>query len=171
MSGRTQDICCTPGCKNLQVVVDYNYNNSGLPGYRKWCQHCHDTRTAAKHGLKNVKEVVAKNAGFSSVLEYTQSMHPSLKHRKDYCENIDGRLGFKCTTTIVSLPGGWNGMLDVDHIDGDPSNDTPENYQTLCKCCHTYKGKINGDHATPGRKALGVSGKRSVVSSVNKMFA
>ena len=22
-------------------------------------------------------------------------------YRKDYCENIDGRLGFKCTTTII----------------------------------------------------------------------
>ena len=23
------------------------------------------------------------------------------KNKKDYCENIDSRLGFKCTTTII----------------------------------------------------------------------
>ena len=48
----------------------------------------------------------------------------------------------------------WHGMLDVDHIDGDPSNDSAENCQTFCKCCHAYKTHINGDTVTPGRKTL-----------------
>jgi hypothetical protein len=38
--------------------------------------------------------------------------------RKNYCENKDGRLGFKCTSTIIDPA--W--QLDADHIDGTPNN-------------------------------------------------
>ena len=61
-------------------------------------------------------------------------------HRKTYCENKDKRLGFKCTTNVI-----WQGMLDVDHIDGNHNNNHPDNLQTLCKCCHAYKTIINED--------------------------
>ena len=94
-------------------------------------------------------QVVAKNAGFSSVSEYANQFHPYRKHRKNYCENIDSRLGFKCTTTVV-----WDGMLDVDHKNGRPDDNRPQNLQTLCKCCHAYKTNVKKDYATPGRKML-----------------
>jgi len=73
-------------------------------------------------------------------------------HRKTYCENIDGRIGFKCTTTIVDPE--W--QLDADHISGDPSDCSVENIQTLCKCCHAIKTRDGRDYMTPGRKTLGV---------------
>ena len=143
MSGYSQDQCCHPGCTKLQVESSSNYNYTGLPGYRKWCNRHYEERRAANAGT-------SRNG-------YIRKIHPSRQHQKTYCENTDGRLGFKCTTTIVTLPGDWNGMLDVDHKDGNPSNNNPENLQTLCKCCHAYKGKVNGDQYTPGRKALGIS--------------
>ena len=74
-------------------------------------------------------------------------------HRKTYCENIDGRLGFKCTTTIVDSE--W--QLDCDHKDGDPSNNSEDNLQTLCKCCHAIKTRDSKDYATPGRITLKVA--------------
>jgi len=73
-------------------------------------------------------------------------------HRKDYCENIDGRLGFKCTTNIVDPE--W--QLDADHIDGNPTHNDAENIQTLCKCCHAIKTRDEKDYLTDGRKTLGV---------------
>jgi hypothetical protein len=79
------------------------------------------------------------------------SWHPYLRHRKDYCENVSGFLGFKCTTNIY-----WNGMLDVDHKNGNPSDNRKRNLQTLCKCCHAYKTNKNKDGQTPGRLALGI---------------
>lgn len=73
------------------------------------------------------------------------------KHKKNYCENIDGRLGFECIATIMG-----NHMLDVDHIDGNPSNNDIDNLQTLCKNCHAHKSLINEDSLSPGRKKLGL---------------
>jgi len=59
-------------------------------------------------------------------------------HRKMYCENIDGRLGFKCTAKIVH-----RAQLQVDHILENRARhkdcDHPDNLQTLCANCHTMK--------------------------------
>ena len=80
-----------------------------------------------------------------------KSWHPYLQYRKDYCENVSGFLGFKCTTNLA-----WNGMLDVDHKNGNPGDNRKRNLQTLCKCCHAYKTHMNKDAQTPGRTALGI---------------
>ncbi len=72
------------------------------------------------------------------------------KHAHQYCENIDGRLGYVCDTTIRDLC-----QLELDHKDGNPHNHSVFNFQSLCCNCHAYKGKKNGDHLTPGRKKNG----------------
>jgi len=61
-------------------------------------------------------------------------------HRKHYCENRDGHLGFVCRANIVDQC-----MLSVDHIDGRPWNNDPKNYKTLCLNCHCYKTKYFRD--------------------------
>jgi hypothetical protein len=76
------------------------------------------------------------------------------KYVKEYCENVDGRLGFVCTTSIIK--GDPFGTLECDHIDGDPSNNEEYNIQTLCSCCHKVKTGISGDAQSPGRKSLGI---------------
>lgn len=149
----TQATCFTPGCNNLQVATNHNYRGTGRTHYRKWCRQCHDTRTGAKHGLKNVAQVVAMNAGFDSVADYVNSTHPYRKHRKNYCENIDGRLNFKCTYPKKPFKE-FSALLQVDHIDGNPDNNHPDNLQTLCPNCHTVKTHMFGDCKTPGRKSI-----------------
>lgn len=112
-------------------------------------------QTAIKAGFANVNEYnenLAKMKGFDSYTAYKNSMHPYLKFRKTYCENVDSRLGFSCTSTIH-----WDGMLDVDHINGIPNDNRPDNLQTLCKNCHAYKSNVFEDYKTPGRKALGMA--------------
>lgn len=37
-------------------------------------------------------------------------------------------------------------QLDVDHIDGNRSNNTPTNFQTLCANCHRLKTKQQKDY-------------------------
>ena len=70
-------------------------------------------------------------------------------HKKDYCENRDGRLGHKCTATIMGYL-----QLDLDHIDGNHYNNVPENIQTLCKNCHSWKSHVNEDHLNFMRKEM-----------------
>lgn len=45
--------------------------------------------------------------------------------------------GNKCA--ICSITAEQGGPLEVDHIDGDRSNNALNNLQTLCKPCHIYK--------------------------------
>ena len=161
--------CTHPGCKQPRAIP--NTNKDGSPNYRKVCQSHHLSNIAKKHGVKTAQHLTAKRkgltiaqyskkilvaaakkAGYSNITDYVNSRHPYLKYRKDYCENIDKRLGFKCTTNLV-----WKGMLDVDHKNGDPTDNRPRNLQTLCKCCHAYKTHKNKDARTPGRKALKMS--------------
>ena len=54
------------------------------------------------------------------------------KHKKDHCE----RCGFVAEDPV---------QLDVDHKDGDRSNDDPNNLQTLCANCHRLKTKRSKD--------------------------
>lgn len=177
-------ICTTEGCDRPRVVMAWlpaGKKTATHARYRPICRICHETRTASKHGCKTITEVVAKNAGFDSVqeymlhlankagfrslTEYRNSKHPYLKYRKNYCENIDGRLGFKCTAVFptedelyaMGIDYGVMPHLDTDHINGDPTSHLTLGaaaMQTLCKCCHSFKTNIQGDSKTPGRKTL-----------------
>jgi len=46
-----------------------------------------------------------------------------LAFKKDTCE----RCGFKAVHP---------NQIDIHHVDGDRTNDTPENWQSLCANCH-----------------------------------
>lgn len=83
-------------------------------------------------------------------IKYNMGNNGYKKHRKDYCENEEGYLGYYCTASIVDP----RYQLDVDHIDGDPTNNEPDNLMTLCKCCHSLKTIMFRDFETPGRKKL-----------------
>ena len=72
------------------------------------------------------------------------------QHRKTYCENLDGRLGFKCTTTIVDVEY----QLEVDHIDENHDNNDISNLQTLCACCHRIKTKYRRENNQEALKIM-----------------
>ena len=117
--------CQIDGCQNTAMYM-YQYDD----GTWKW---------RVRHG-----KIICST-------HHERTWHPSRKHRKDYCENISGFLGFRCTTNLM-----WDGMLDVDHKNGNPSDNRKINLQTLCKCCHAYKTHKNKDAQTPGRTVLGI---------------
>jgi 5-methylcytosine-specific restriction endonuclease McrA len=143
-----------PYCKECHVkevaAIQHYYNSRGKRTHTAWrpiCTSCHEKKVAAGLGM--------------SVLAYKNSHHPYLKHRKDFCENRDSRLGFKCTTKLPSrkmlkMAGcnlGPESFLEVDHIDGDHTNNDVKNLQTLCKNCHAIKTNVSRDYRTPGRKS------------------
>ena len=59
-------------------------------------------------------------------------LYPYVVHKKDQC----GHCGF--------IPVHMS-QLDVDHIDGNKNNNSPDNLQTLCSNCHRLKTHISGD--------------------------
>ena len=67
------------------------------------------------------------------------------KHKKEYCENIDGHLGFKCPVPTKEDWEFFQCSLDLDHTDGDKYNNTPTNVRTICKACHCRKSIEWGD--------------------------
>ena len=163
--------CSVPGCDKPAV------NMSTKRGLYKWrranwikqrypeadniwcCSKCHSAEIARRNGVKTSRHLTAQRHGLT-LTAYQHRNHPYLKYRKDYCENVDGRLGFTCTFTHPSpqqlentgLDATYKGWLQVDHIDGNHTNNNPSNLQTLCACCHNIKTYQCGDNATPGRK-------------------
>jgi hypothetical protein len=155
--------CCThSGCKESGQLTG-NYRKDGSPMFRKLCAKHHNKKTAKKYGLKNIAEVMATKAGFNSVADYVNSKHRYRKHRKDYCENRDGRFGFKCRYKIRH-----SAQLEVDHINGNSDDDRKENLQTLCNNCHAFKTHANKDYATPGRKTLKEAKKNGLLTGLVK---
>jgi hypothetical protein len=112
--------CCNRNCDRLVHLI--NYSATGTPKYRPYCGQCH----LATMGKKPFKE------GVEPI-------------KKTFCENSDSRLGFSCATNGETL---HSCMLDLDHIDGDHYHNVEKNIQTLCKNCHSYKTKMNGDNRT-----------------------
>ena len=165
--------CSVPGC-NRYAAHMLGKNHPNYPRYRKsswinelypettskWCcGNCHARNTARVHGVKSAGHLTAQRAGLT-YQEYREQQHPYLKYRKSYCENKDGRLGWKCnialpTREMLDAAGhtDWKPkqFLDVDHIDGNSANNSEENLQTLCKHCHVMKTFKEGDHRTIGR--------------------
>ena len=104
-------ICINPGCERIRQALEKNLNGK----LRSECYRC--------YGASRGK------------WKYDDYVRPEIK--KDYCENIDERLGFKCVAEIKDKC-----MIDRDHIDNDNSNNIPENIQYLCANCHRYKTTV-----------------------------
>jgi len=150
--------CQVNRCKKTSQFIGKYYKSTGHPIFRKYCSKHHSDRrkvyqkqmetydgrtapTCISPGCR--KRCTLLGTDESGKLTYSRCCadhgfsKPYLIWRKDYCENKDGRLGFKCTTTIVDFR--W--QLEVDHIDEDHSHNVEENCQTLCACCHRIKTK------------------------------
>lgn len=113
--GNTLPICANEGCNNSVVVRDWKYFS-----FKHHCSDC----------LKRIQQGKPPREGV-------------LFTKKNYCENKDGVLGFKCPVDKnYDFP---NNVLHEDHKDGDHYNNKAENLMTLCSICHAQKGLISGD--------------------------
>lgn len=153
-------ICEVPGC----CKPAHNTTGGENPKRRKssWVRERYGVENGWCCSYHHTHRIATELNGYSSNTAFSNSRHPYLKYRKNYCENIDGRLGFKCTYTSpthevlleLGLTEDFLGWLQVDHKDGNHTNNDECNLQTLCATCHTIKTAIYKDYATPGRKTL-----------------
>jgi hypothetical protein len=107
------------------TCINYGCNrlvaNSGTR-YRPVCGHCH-------------------RAGYGKH-PYSEGVTP---FRTGKCSNQTGYLDFECPIDYDRSP--WAiGRTEIDHIDGNYLNNTPENGQELCSMCHRHKGMLTGDY-------------------------
>lgn len=87
-------------------------------------------RKARKNGKKCQ---VCVPSGVKRKLDIKLYKHPHFKYKKDKCD--------KCGFVALHAC-----QLDVDHIDGNHSNNDPTNLQTLCANCHRLKTQLNKDY-------------------------
>jgi Zn finger protein HypA/HybF involved in hydrogenase expression len=65
--------------------------------------------------------------------------------------------GYKCE--VCGLGEKWQGKpitLHVDHINGDPSDDSPSNMRLICPNCHSQTEFLRGANKGRGRAAQGL---------------
>lgn len=154
MNDTQEKICDEPGCNNLGRAVNYKRLHKkgplkGKPYRNRSCSSCYKRAYKEKNG-KTIAKKTAENAGYKNESQYSASKHKYKKHRKQFCENIDARLGFKCTSTIIDH---WY-QLEVDHIDSNKNNNSKSNLQTLCACCHRIKTKYDTNSNKEAHKVM-----------------
>lgn len=74
-----------------------------------------------------------KYCSYKCDMEFREKIYPLYQqHKKPNCEHCGIGQGEKEGTYYE-----WsNKRLLVHHIDGNPANNNPSNYQTLCRTCH-----------------------------------
>ncbi len=125
--------CVNQGCNNNVVVREWKYYS-----FKSECSRC----------MKARKENIA--------------VEGVIIHKKKFCENLDGHLGFLCPVDNNRWEE-FQSSLDLDHLDGDHFNNNPENVKTYCKICHFKKGEIENDYnskKTSGRNLLDILGSK-----------
>jgi hypothetical protein len=113
-------ICINHGCEK---PVTFSHKNE--KGNRRWRIHCGHCQGASYGRQPHAKGVTPYKTG--------------------KCTNVDGHLGFLCWQNWGLIPMEFKGRTEVDHKDGDHTNNNLDNLDELCGPCHKYKGQLSGD--------------------------
>jgi predicted nucleic acid-binding Zn ribbon protein len=162
-------------CLNCNQVISYEKKNDN-----KYCSRsCSATvnnlkRKQRKPCLVCKKEINKGSSKYCSLTcqktyHFNQRLSDwiegnySTKSRNFFRRYLTETLGYKCSSCGISE---WNNksiVLEIDHIDGNPENNRPENIRFICPNCHsqtdTYKAKNvgNGRHYRRTRYSEGKS--------------
>lgn len=96
------------------------------------CNTCHEPKDKSELRLKKngtIKESICKSCRIANIRKYEINKRPYYLQKKDHCE----RCGFT----------GHPVQLDVDHINGDHNDNSPDNLMTLCANCHRLKSLLS----------------------------
>jgi HNH endonuclease len=117
------------------------------------------------------KECVWRHQGSNKFCSQPCSAkYKTTDHKRKFFSGLLGRIerstarkylaearGYKCEVCDLS---DWQGKpitLHVDHINGDPSNDHPENLRLICPNCHSQTEFLGGANKGRGRGSLGIA--------------
>ena len=126
----------TYNCGHCGIECKWTYQ-----GNNKFCSvQCAQTFRSLEH----------KKKFFSGLLEKRIDRPTARKYLAE-------ERGYKCEVCSIS---DWEGKpitLQVDHINGDPSNDHPDNLRLICPNCHSQTDSFSGANKGSGRAARGLS--------------
>jgi len=114
--------CINPGCGRPATPMKGRVGQPGVR-YRIFCDPCHRS----------------SYSGTSLAIGVTP-------FKTGICSNKDGQLGFACLIKWELVTENYKVCTEVDHINGDPHDNRPENLQELCPICHREKGRRQGDY-------------------------
>lgn len=117
--GNILPTCINEGCENSVAIR--HWSAQGDPSLKTECSRCAKERTKSK----NIPGITF--------------------HKKKYCENKDGILGFLCPMDNDRYDEFESYAYHMDHLDGNHHNNTLSNLKTFCAVCHSRKGRESGD--------------------------
>jgi hypothetical protein len=120
---KTQEVD-RPICINHGCSKGVSYTTRDIEGNKRWtvmCGHC--IRASQGRG------------------KWAAGVSP---WKTGYCSNQDSHLGFDCTVNYKRHPH-FIGMTEVDHKNGDHTDNRKRNLDELCPMCHRLKSKLSGD--------------------------
>jgi hypothetical protein len=123
-------------CLNCGIEFDY-----GIQTHGKYCSN----QCNGKH-----KSALAKAAWYEGT-----NAHPERSTIRRY---LTEDRGYKCEIPECGL-GEWLGKpitLQVDHIDGNPADDSPGNVRLICPNCHSQTEFLGGANKGRGRGSQGL---------------
>ena len=113
-----------PKCINHGCNKPVTFSHKDEQGNKRWRVHCSHCQ-AASYGK----------------WPHSPGITPFKTGR---CSNSDSHLGFACAINYNKAP--WaKGMTEVDHKNGDCTDNRVKNLDELCPMCHRLKGRLAGD--------------------------
>lgn len=143
---RNGGIYCGHSCsmkhqpRRKRTARRYDCLNCGNAITTKAYKYC-SSRCASEYRIK------------SSAIQIEQGLVSTPDTLKTYLIRRDGYVCQCCTLTE------WMGEpipLELDHIDGNASNNDPGNLRLLCSNCHSLTPTAKGRNRGKGRKSLGI---------------
>lgn len=143
---------------------DFSIYPCQVKGARKCCSmECRKANNVKLKSIPASKELIPRsefslkcekiNIKHTSLLNFEQGL---LKNRSVIYKILKERDGNKCSRCGISQ---WNNQfirLWVDHIDGNPTNNMPQNFRLICSNCDSQSPTYSNRNKGSGRISRGL---------------